>query len=160
MTVSATEATGGLMGQITGTASTAPATNSMDKDTFLQLLVAQLRYQDPMNPTDSTQFLAQSAQFTALEKMEAVADQTAQVVAAQMAFGASSLIGRSVTYLDAAGEQVTGTVDGVSFKGGTPLLDVGGKDVALGVVQSVTDRGSAAAPAPGTTHDGTDAATT
>ena len=46
---------------------------------FLQLLVAQMRYQDPMNPTDSSQFLSQSAQFTALEKMQDVADQTAQL---------------------------------------------------------------------------------
>ena len=42
-----------------------------DKDMFLQLLVAQMRYQDPMNPTDSSEFLAQTAQFTALEKMQA-----------------------------------------------------------------------------------------
>ena len=38
---------------------------------FLNLLVAQLRYQDPMNPADSGEFLAQSAQFTSLEKMQA-----------------------------------------------------------------------------------------
>ena len=45
------------------------ATNdTSDKDMFLQLLVAQMKYQDPMNPTDSSEFLSQSAQFTALEK--------------------------------------------------------------------------------------------
>ena len=54
-----------------------PSKTRCDKDMFLQLLVAQMRYQDPTNPTDSSQFLAQSAQFTALEKMEAVANQTA-----------------------------------------------------------------------------------
>ena len=47
---------------------------------FLNLMVAQLRYQDPMNPTDSGQFLAQTAQFTALEKMQDVADQTAALL--------------------------------------------------------------------------------
>ena len=45
---------------------------------FLNLMVAQLRYQDPMNPADSGEFLAQNAQFTALEKMQDVADQTAR----------------------------------------------------------------------------------
>ena len=40
-------------------------------------MVAQLRYQDPLNPADSGEFLAQIAQFTALEKMQDVADQTA-----------------------------------------------------------------------------------
>ncbi|MDQ4086256.1 MAG: flagellar hook capping protein [Actinomycetota bacterium] len=139
MTVSATETTAGLLGQITGATSAASTGNSMDKDTFLQLLVAQLRYQDPMNPTDSTEFLAQSAQFTALEKMEAVAEQTAQVVAAQMAFGASSLVGRSVTYVDENGTSVTGTVDAVQFKAEGPMLDVNGTEVALGKVQTVAE---------------------
>jgi flagellar basal-body rod modification protein FlgD len=111
----------------------------MDKDTFLQLLVAQLRYQDPMNPTDSTQFLAQSAQFTALEKMEAVASQTAQAVAAQMAFGASSLVGRTVTYTNADGRSVTGPVDAVQFTADGPILDVAGTDVALSEVQTVAE---------------------
>ena len=57
---------------------------------FLELMVAQLRYQDPMNPQDSGEFLAQSAQFTALEKMQDVADRTAELLGAQMAFGASA----------------------------------------------------------------------
>jgi flagellar basal-body rod modification protein FlgD len=139
VTINATESTGGLLAQITGASSTTSTGASMDKDTFLQLLVAQLRYQDPMNPTDSTQFLSQSAQFTALEKMEAVADQTAQAVQAQMAFGASSLVGRTVTYTDADGRSVTGTVDAVQFKTDGPVLDVGGTEVALGAVQTVAD---------------------
>ena len=41
----------------------------MGKDTFLQLLVTQLRHQNPMNPTDNAEFLSQSAQFSALEQM-------------------------------------------------------------------------------------------
>ena len=140
MTTPVTESTGGLLAQITGASSaTAQSTNGMDKDTFLQLLVAQLRYQDPMNPTDSTQFLAQSAQFTALEKMEAVAEQTKQAVAAQMAFGASSLVGRAVTYVDANGRSVTGTVDAVQFKTDGPVLTVGDDEVALGAVQTVAE---------------------
>ena len=140
MTTPVTESTGGLLAQITGSStSSTQSTNGMDKDTFLQLLVAQLRYQDPMNPTDSTQFLAQSAQFTALEKMEAVADQTKQAVAAQMAFGASSLVGRAVTYVDANGTSVTGTVDAVQFKTEGPVLTVGDDEVALGDVKTVAE---------------------
>jgi len=140
MTTPVTESTGGLLAQITGASTTsAESTNAMDKDTFLQLLVAQLRYQDPMNPTDSSQFLAQSAQFTALEKMEAVADQTKQAVAAQMAFGASSLVGRSVSYVDANGRSVTGTVDAVQFKTEGPVLTVGDDEVALGDVKTVAE---------------------
>lgn len=134
MTVSATE-TGGFLTQPSG--STSGANSNLDKDTFLQLLVAQLKYQDPLNPTDQTQFLAQTAQFTSLEKMEAVADQTAQALAAQMAFGASGLVGRSVTYTDADGQQVSGTVSSVRFGAAGPQLSIGGSDVSMNSVVSV-----------------------
>ena len=106
---------------------------------FLQLMVAQLRYQDPMNPADSSEFLAQNAQFTALEKMQAVADQTAMVLQATTAFGASSLVGRDVSYTLSDGTQGTGAVHGVSFGAAGPVLDVGGVDVPLASVLAVTD---------------------
>ena len=63
---------------------------SNDKDMFLQLLVAQMKYQDPMNPTDSSQFLSQSAQFTALEKMQVVADQTGMLLGACLLYTSPS----------------------------------------------------------------------
>lgn len=133
-TESATSAAG-LANLVT---STTPVGNSEDKQMFLDLLVAQLRYQDPSNPADSSEFLAQSAQFTALEKMQDVADQTALVLGAQMAFGASSLVGRTVTYTGADGKEVTGSVSGVTFDAAGPVLDVGGTDVPLVNVLSVT----------------------
>jgi flagellar basal-body rod modification protein FlgD len=46
---------------------TKPAEGTVDKNMFLQLLVAQMRNQDPMNPTDGTQFVGQLAQFQQLE---------------------------------------------------------------------------------------------
>lgn len=49
-------------------ASSAPQGVNVDKNMFLQLLVAQLRNQDPLNPTDGTQFLGQLAQFQQLEQ--------------------------------------------------------------------------------------------
>ncbi|MBO9523539.1 MAG: hypothetical protein J7518_18570 [Nocardioidaceae bacterium] len=125
----------GLLGTTpTGTGSTG---GTADKEMFLQLLVAQMRYQDPMNPTDSSQFLAQSAQFTALEKMQAVADQTAALFSAQMAFGASGLIGRTVSWPDGDATK-TGTVQGVTFGAGGPVLDVDGQEVPIASVISVT----------------------
>ncbi|WP_182525731.1 flagellar hook capping FlgD N-terminal domain-containing protein [Nocardioides dongkuii] len=127
----------------------APAGQSEDKDMFLQLLVAQLRYQDPMNPADSGEFLAQSAQFTALEKMQAVADQTTLVLGAQMAFGASSMIGQQVTYTGADGASTTGTVRGVTFEAAGPVLDVDGVDVPL--VSVITVGEASPTPAPSTT---------
>ena len=79
MTIPATEAvTGSGMAGLLPASTTAATDES--KEMFLQLMVAQLRYQDPMNPADSSEFLAQNAQFTALEKMQEVADQTAMVL--------------------------------------------------------------------------------
>jgi len=115
---------------------------SEDKEMFLQLLVAQMRYQDPMNPTDSSEFLAQSAQFTALEKMQQVADQTLQLVNLQVAFGASSLVGRSVTFGREDGSVGSGAVESVRFESTGPVLLVAGEDVSLAAVQTVA-QGSA-----------------
>lgn len=135
MSVSAVEATSA--GLLTPTTQATSTTNSVDKDTFLQLLVAQLRYQDPTNPADTSQMMAQTAQFSALEQMQAVAEQTSQLLAAQVAFGASSLVGRTVTYPDSSGAEVTGVVDAVRFEATGPVLVVDGADVTVGSVLSV-----------------------
>jgi flagellar basal-body rod modification protein FlgD len=120
------------------TATTSLPTDQMGRDTFLKLMVAQLRNQDPMNPQDSAEFLAQTAQFTSLEKLDAVAQQTSQALAAQMAFGASTLAGRSVTYLGEDGvTEVTGTVDSVRFTATGPVLSVGDAEVPISSVTSV-----------------------
>lgn len=144
MTIPATEAVtaSGLAGFMPGSA--AAAANNESKEMFLQLMVAQLRYQDPMNPADSSEFLSQNAQFTALEKMQQVADQTAMVLGATMAFGASSLVGRDVTYTLSDGTQGTGPVRGVSFGATGPVLDVAGVDVPLASVLTVTGGGASA----------------
>jgi len=122
-----------------------------DKDMFLQLLVAQMKYQDPMNPTDSSQFLSQSAQFTSLEKMQAVSDQTGLMLGAQMAFGASGLVGRTVTYTLSDGTQGTGLVHGVTFGDTGPVLDVEGVEVPIANVVTVTDGQAPTAAAATTT---------
>jgi flagellar basal-body rod modification protein FlgD len=123
----------------TGSATTTTGATSADKDMFLQLLVAQMRNQDPANPTDSSEFLAQTAQFTALEKMQQVADQTSQLVALQVAFGASSMVGRTVSYAGPDGAMLSGVVSSVRFEATGPVLQVNGEDVHFAEVQSVGD---------------------
>jgi flagellar basal-body rod modification protein FlgD len=158
MSVGSTEsvASAGLSNLVTNPTS---STSNSDQDMFLQLMVAQLRYQDPMNPADSGEFLAQNAQFTALEKMQDVADQTALVLGAQMAFGASSLVGRQVTYTGADGQDVTATVKGVTFDPTGPILDVSGTDVPLVNVLSVKDGSTATTTATTATAPAAPAAT-
>ena len=150
--IGAGASTGTDGGAITSTSTSA------DKDMFLQLLVAQMRYQDPSNPTDSSEFLAQTAQFTALEKMQEVADQTAQLVALQVAFGASSMVGKTVSYTGADGVSTTGQVGSVRFEATGPVLQVDGTDVPLAAVVTVAHDAAAAAsvpdPSPGGPADG------
>jgi len=125
-------------GATTATTTTSLPTDQMGRDTFLKLMVAQLRNQDPMNPQDSAEFLAQTAQFSSLEKLDAVAQQTSQALAAQMAFGASTLAGRSVTFLAEDGvTEVKGTVDSVRFTATGPVLSVGDAEVPINSVIAV-----------------------
>ena len=52
---------------------TTGASSDMDKDAFLQLLVAQMKYQDPLEPTSNTEYISQYAQFTQVEQMQNMA---------------------------------------------------------------------------------------
>jgi flagellar basal-body rod modification protein FlgD len=151
VSISATEGVstyGSIPGTVTGTTDIKA---QEDKQMFLELMVAQLRYQDPMNPADSGEFLAQSAQFTALEKMQDVADRTAELLGAQMAFGASALVGRHVSWLGEDGTTTkTGTIDGVTFGATGPVFDIDGTDVPLGAILSVTAESSSTSTASST----------
>jgi flagellar basal-body rod modification protein FlgD len=118
-----------------------------DQDTFLKLLVAQLKYQDPSNPADSTQFLAQTAQFTQVQKLQ----QIATMMQAQQLIGASALVGRTVTYQDADGASQTGVVTKTKLNGDSePTLTVGNTDVPLSKVTEVQQTAPATAPTSGT----------
>ena len=153
MTVSGIESTSAspVLPAAGATSATAAAT-SKDKDMFLQLMVAQMKYQDPSNPTDTSAFLSQTAQFTALEKMEKVAEQTAQMVALQTTFGASSMVGRTVAFAGADGAATSGTVSSVRFESTGPILVVDGQDVAFSAVTALGD-GSTDLTAPSTNAD-------
>lgn len=116
----------------TGQTSTRRSTgNDLGQDAFLKLLVAQLRYQDPSNPADSTAFLAQTAQFTQVEKLAQIATDQQHLLYGQLMLNASSLIGRTVTYPGPEGELLTGVVSSASFISGVPTLHVGDADVPL-----------------------------
>ena len=121
----------------------APADRTkMDKDTFLKLLVAQLKYQDPMNPAEGTEFMAQTAQMTVVEKLDELTKTNTELLSANRALSASSLIGRSIVYSDGAGEPKTATVTGVRLEASGPVLLAGTTSVALGAVKEVRPAGS------------------
>jgi flagellar basal-body rod modification protein FlgD len=120
---------------------------AMDTDTFLKLLVAQLKYQDPSNPTDTTQFMSQTAQFTAVEKTTQLKDLTQKVLDAQLTQTGTSLVGKTVTYNDASGTAHTGLVSGCTIGATTPNLTIDGVSVLLTAVTGVTTPPPSSTPA-------------
>ena len=92
------------------TAKPAKSRSEMDKDTFLKLLVAQLRYQDPTKPMDGAQFVAESAQFTTVEVLQKLQESQAQLLSFQSTMLSSGLIGKTVTAMGTDGTEITGVV--------------------------------------------------
>jgi flagellar basal-body rod modification protein FlgD len=112
----------------TGTSQgTAPNTN-VDENTFLQLMMAELQNQDPMNPntSDPTQFVSQLAQFTTLEQETNTAQSTEATALEQETMSAVALLGHTISYTDANGDTHTGTVQQVQITSSGPTLTVSG----------------------------------
>ncbi len=84
--------------------------DGMGKDAFLQLMVAQLRYQDPMNPADSQSFLAQTAQFTSVEKLEEIAASMASMSRNDELSTIGTMVGKNVRFLDEVGNNAEALV--------------------------------------------------
>lgn len=116
----------------------AAGNDGFGQDAFLKLLVAQLRYQDPLNPAEGAEFMAQTAQFTMVEKLTALAEQQSELLASQRTMAGSSLLGRTVTYPGPDGIDAAGVVTGMRVGPDGPVLRVGPHDVPLGAVKEVT----------------------
>lgn len=111
----------------TGGAATSAVNTTLGKDDFLKLLVGQLRNQDPLNPTSDTDFIGQMAQFSQLEQTTNMATANSELVAQQTGARAVALLGRTVTYPDAAtGVSTAGVVEKVEWSAGVPSLTVAG----------------------------------
>ncbi|MFX4261950.1 flagellar hook capping FlgD N-terminal domain-containing protein [Pelotomaculum propionicicum] len=87
-------------------------TKSLDKEAFLRLLVEQLKNQDPMNPQDTSQFIAQLATFSSLEQLTNLNEGVQQLRHCQDMMQASTLIGKQVE-IESEDGMVTGTVEKV-----------------------------------------------
>lgn len=103
----------------------------LGKDDFLRLLVAQLRNQDPLQPLADREFVAQLAQFSALEQMHNVSQAVAELARRQEASAAFALVGRHVRVQAEDGSTVEGVVAGVRREDGVFRLIVDGRAYAL-----------------------------
>jgi flagellar basal-body rod modification protein FlgD len=96
----------------------------MDQQAFLKLLMAQLQYQDPLEPMDNTAFLSQTAQFNALSQQEQSNTALQSLLSLQSLTGGSDLIGKNVELKDPdTGLGVEGAVTSVVLReGGLSLV--------------------------------------
>ncbi|MHB8842280.1 MAG: flagellar hook assembly protein FlgD [Candidatus Aquicultor sp.] len=117
-------------------------TEALGKDSFLQLLVTQMRYQDPLEPAKDTEYISQLAQFNSLEQMQNLNDKFDQMLKWSQLTQSSNLIGKQIDGLTMTGEdqdgdgnadvaKVSGAVKEVKFVGGEPILMVGSTEVKL-----------------------------
>lgn len=109
---------------IANTATTdAQSSSSINQDDLFKILLAQLQYQDPLEPIDNQEFIAQLAQFTNLEQTRSINDKVEQVLLTQSVNQSVSILGRTIqAQLETATE--VGQVTAVSFVEGTPRLTI------------------------------------
>jgi len=119
-------------------------------DTFLKLLVAQLRNQDPMQPMDDQSFITELAQFNTVEQLLNVKQSVDAQSGSQQAAEAMALLGKEITYTSTTvGGDTTsqGLVSAVSLSNGQPQLQVGQGYIPLSAVTSVQEAPATPQPA-------------
>jgi flagellar basal-body rod modification protein FlgD len=87
----------------------------MGNDTFLKLLVAEMKYQDPSSPMSTSDMMSQTATLTQTQSLQAIATQNTQLLALQRSLSAGALVGRTVSYTDTDGTTQSGIVSAVSI---------------------------------------------
>ncbi|MCI0183594.1 flagellar hook capping FlgD N-terminal domain-containing protein [Sulfoacidibacillus ferrooxidans] len=127
-----------------GTTQTTTDNSQLGQNAFLQLLVTQMKYQDPLSPQSNTQFIAQLAQFSSLEQMTNVAQGQKNVISdlqslqtSQSMTSALQLLGATVSLTDGSGASVNGSVSSVQSSANGPTIMVDGTTYPLSAVQSV-----------------------
>ena len=120
-------------GATTSTTGTTPAMTDrgqLSSQAFLQLLIAQLQFQDPSKPVDTSALMSQTATLNQIQTMQ-------QLTAASTAQTATSMVGHNVTYTNKAGNTATGYVSAASLSGTSPMLTIGNESVALAQIKQV-----------------------
>ncbi len=126
------------------TSSTTSSRNTSDelgKSDFLNLLVTQLKYQDPLNPTDNTEYISQLAQFSTLEQMSNMSASISSMEALTMT---GKYVTATVTDSTGSTSAIEGIVDSVKMSDGEATLVVNGTDVELEDITNVYDYDRAA----------------
>ncbi len=117
----------------TSTTSSTKSAGMIDYNGFLQLLIAQMRNQDPTNPTDSTEYMSQLAQLSTVEQAVQTNAKLDSLLSSSAIQQAEGLIGRTASFTDEKGEETTGKIKEVTIiSGGAVATLENGVKVALG----------------------------
>ena len=108
-----------------------------DKDAFMQILVAQMKYQDPLEPTSNTEYINQYATFTQVEQLSNMAN-------AMSLSRASEMVGKTVVVSQTNPDtgkttEIEGTVDFVTYSGNKAYLNINGTNYSIDDVSQVLD---------------------
>ena len=128
----ATDPVGGA-GSTSGnqTRSADDALRGLDMSEFLNLMIAELQNQDPLNPMENAEILSQISQIREIGATSQLSDTLSAVLTGQNISSASALIGKKVEGLTDDGKKVTGVVDKVTIANGVPRLHIGTSSIAL-----------------------------
>jgi flagellar basal-body rod modification protein FlgD len=131
----------------TGAAAAARATKkSLDSSDFMKLLAVQFQQQDPMKPMEDTAFIAQMAQFSALQQSTEMASAISRLQSDQQLIMGNAYLGKTVTFAGSDAADVTGTVTSMDNTTAGVMLNIGTSSFALSAVKRI--EGSAAQPSP------------
>ncbi len=146
----ATSASGTTSPPPSSTATSASA--GLGQDAFMKLLVAQLKYQNPMAPADGQAYMTQMATFTQVEKLGQLVTAQTEVAQWQKRLTAEGMVGREVHGTlpvepgsTAPPEKVSGTVTGVRFTADGPVLELAdGRTLGVDTVERVVQTAASA----------------
>lgn len=123
-------------GDQSGTEARLPV-KALDQKDFLQLLVAQMTSQDPLNPKSDIEMIPQMVSFSTLAQSQSMQQDIAKLRSEQELLQANSLLGRTVQIQD-GDSAISGKVDSVSMQEGTPKLVVNGHSYDLSQLLNIT----------------------
>jgi flagellar basal-body rod modification protein FlgD len=107
------------------TANTKTSSNEVDSDQFMQILLAQLTHQNPLEPMDNAQMLSQFSQLNSLQELRGINTSMETVSATNQTTYLASLIGKTVKAQRADGKTIEGVVDGVITEADNPQVRIG-----------------------------------
>lgn len=109
--------------ELTDSSSSLTANEQLSQNDFIKLFMSQLTYQDPLEPVDNSQFLAQLAQFSSVEQNRAMNEKLDNLLSIGTTFQAASLVGKSVEVTSESTTSI-GVISAVSFSSDGPALTI------------------------------------